>query len=233
MMTKALLHSSVIPSAEDVTHSSVDLLAIGSNHTISVRKSVKQYLSEPYGQCSHYELIRDSRTQCYRKCVRNQWTKSFECLPLFIDGISHELDDNQSSRICVTNSQVTEEWKDKVKRKCLMSCPKNCLSVQYSPTAHNSDTYHSANDLWSTLPESQRFTEVVIHWDTSQPLIAYIEEQAIQSMDILVRMGLFTRLYVGFDGLYLFKIIIDWLIRLTNRHSVSPVMDIDSHSVKY
>ena len=226
-----IIHSSSISSMVDIEQTAVKLYDIRHNQTLTVKKSVHQYLGEPFGQCKHYG--QSSQNHCYRSCVRNNFSKSFGCVPAFINNLSYETDVEDilniehSSKMCDIHMHTIDKVWRGFKKKCMSMCPKDCLSVHYSANVHISDTLYSGNDLWSSLPSDQRFGELRFVWDSTQPMIAYIEEPAIDWFDILVQIGLIVRLYVGLGGLYLLQVLIDKIAKIMSKDKVTPIVDVN------
>ena len=108
------------------------------NNTIAIRKTTKQYLSEPYGQCTDYgsggqTLDAISHIHCYRLCLRRRFQTLLKCDLSFVDNIIHESDfvnhhNNESLGKCSDNLvDEYDSFKIEVRKQCLSLCPKDCF----------------------------------------------------------------------------------------------------------
>ena len=218
------IHSTEIPS-DFMRHNYDTHLLIDSNYTISVSKTLRQSLSRPYNKkCNDYNdssgqpLAVTSHTQCVRNCIKEYSVKHFNCIPLFIDGVSHELDFNfnqsvdnrifcsvlkKYNKIYSNNetefNQLLTKWikdKRKVKENCVQLCPKDCLTIDYSTSIWRLENL-LGNQYWFDIKPSLRPFKRTVVWDTSQPMFAYIQQPVITFTDYLVRCGGLIGLWFG------------------------------------
>ena len=179
-----------------------------SNYTITVKKTSKQSIGWPYGQCVHYptngqQLGATSQTHCYRNCIKQLYKTQFNCIPLFVDKLLHESDINylMTTRIklCETSPQMLKRIRNINPNICQNKCPDNCRKVEYSSVKQRADGIPE----WFAIPH-RRFV-----WNT-QPMLAYIEEPVMTFTQFVVNCGGLMGLWFGKSA----KDLIVWLIEL-------------------
>ena len=203
------------------------------NNTIAIRKTTKQYLSEPYGQCTDYgsggqTLDAISHIHCYRLCLRRRFQTLLKCDLSFVDNIIHESDfanhdNNQSLGKCSDN--LVDEYKAierEVRKQCLSLCPKDCFKVEYSYRIVRTET-HFGNQEWidnygtnisTEIPNHPyyyryRITSLEVMWDSNEVMIAYIDEPVMTFTDYLVFCGGLMGLWFGMSVNNLILIVIN------------------------
>ena len=183
------------------------------NNTIAIRKTTKQYLSEPYGQCTDYgsggqTLDAISHIHCYRLCLRRLFQSLLKCDLSFVDNIIHESDfthykKNKSLSKCSDN--FVDEYKAierEVRKQCLSLCLKDCFKVEYSYRIVKTET-HFGNQEWidnyitDPYNYNYRITSMEIDWDSNEVMIAYIDEPVMTFTDYLVFCGGLMGLWFG------------------------------------
>ena len=191
---KIIIHSENIPSYYEmnVKHDFDYVVKWRpENYTLFVIRSSRQYLGSPYGQCSDYRNSDSkSRQLCYRKCFRHNLQETKHCIPLFIDFYISELDSiPNKTKYCW---QITLEWKQKFKDKCMKLCPKECLKEEYSFRVIESDSKFisaiKALEHWRHKEDLSLYSKS-IEWDSSEPMFAYTEEPVTTFSDYLVNCG--------------------------------------------
>ena len=207
------------------------------NNTIAIRKTTKQYLSEPYGQCTDYgsggqTLDAISHIHCYRLCLRRRFQTLLKCDLSFVDNIIHESDfvyhdNNESVGQCSDN--FVDEYKSierEVRKQCLSLCPKDCFKVEYSYRIVRTET-HFGNQEWIdnygigesmqyssySLSYNYRITSLEMIWDSNEVMIAYIDEPVMTFTDYLVFCGGLMGLWFGLSVNNLIIIVINAKIK--------------------
>ena len=148
-----------------------------NNFTFLVRKTVKQHLAEPYGQCNRYDnREQSSRTQCYRQCVQNQYNNRYNCVPIFIDYYNHDLDlKHIRNQFCEQLFNSTElPSMVSITSKCYILCHKECHQIRYTSSVKPTKSLVENKEWFSHFDEkiaikcSVRFgsTDVSIHCRT-------------------------------------------------------------------
>ena len=179
-----------------------------SNYTIFVKKTSKQSIGWPYGQCVHYPtngqlLGATSQTQCYRNCIKQLYKTQFNCIPLFVDKLLHESDINylMTTRIklCETSPQMLKRIRNINPNICRNKCPDDCRKVEYSSVKQRADG----------IPERLSIPNRRFVWNT-QPMLAYIEEPVMTFTQFVVNCGGLMGLWFGKSA----KDLIVWLIEL-------------------
>ena len=155
-INKIIIHSKVIPTFYEMNgkHDFNLINENEENYTLSLIRSSRQYLGSPYGQCSDYrDSDSKSRQLCYRKCFRNNYVKTSQCIPLFVDYYISELDSiPNTTQLCLKNSnnETFKEYETKIREKCMKFCPKECLREEYSYRITESNS-KSGIDYWLRL----------------------------------------------------------------------------------
>ena len=207
---KLIIHSQVIPTYYDINvkHDfDIVIQKNPKNYTFSVIRSSRQYLGSPYGQCSDYrDSDSKSRQLCYRKCFRDNYVKTFQCIPLFIDYYVSELDSiPNTTQLC---SKSYKEFEQNLREKCLNMCPKDCLREEYSYRITESDS-RTGIDHWLRQRRQQRLYSKLIEWDSSEPMFVYTEEPVMSLSDYLVNCGGLMGLWFGTSAKDIITFIID------------------------
>ncbi|CAG2169442.1 unnamed protein product, partial [Oppiella nova] len=86
-----------------------------------------------------------------------------------------------------------------VSAKCMKYCPKDCVTVEYNARVVSSDTL-IGNELWHNLSLDNRFTEMSLVWDTTQPLYVYRAEPVLSLTDYMSYIGGLISLWFGTNG---------------------------------
>ena len=248
------LHSNDIPS-DFLRHNFDNDLLFGFNYTILVSKTLRQSLSRPYNKkCDDYSdssgqpLAVTSHTQCVRHCIKEYSVKHFNCIPLFIDGVSHESDFNFSQpldnrifcpvlkeydRIFPNNKNKYDELlielinnSKRVKEICVQLCPKDCLTIDYSTSIMKSENLFG-NQYWFDIERNLRPVERTVVWDTRQPMFAYIQQPVITFTDYLVRCGGLIGLWFGTSAQAILLMIIDNNFIVKYRNIIVSLFHID------
>ena len=165
------------------------------NITYLVRKTVRQYLSEPYGQCNRYESREQrSRTQCYRQCVQNQYNNRYNCVPIFIDYYNHDLDLKYlQNKPCEQLLNSTElPMMEEIKEKCHSLCHKECHKIEYKSMLKESESVIENKDWFNSWK-----TERTVQLDTEEPMFRYTEEPVLTFTSYLVYCGGLMGLWFG------------------------------------
>ena len=174
-----------------------------TNYTLSVIRSSRQYLGSPYGQCSDYrDSDSKSRQLCYRKCFRNNYVKTFQCIPLFVDYFVSELDFiSNTTQLCL---KTNKEFEQKLSEKCMKLCPKECFREDYSYRITESYLISDINDWIYEISIrdmqqkiNRRLLSKSIEWDSSEPMFVYTEEPVMSLSDYLVNCGGLMGLWFG------------------------------------
>ena len=198
-----LLHSQPIPHLKEM--SSFGLYIAGNNHSMVMSKILRTYLEPPFGNCSHYRTNSGqtyntiSHMDCYRKCLAKHSIELLGCVPLFIVEQIHEKDiEFYKFRHCSfkefeTLTKLREKY---LKRKCLKICPKDCLTVDYHTNIQKTDT-NIGNEIWFKSEENNRFRELSLIWDSTQPMFIYREESVMSFTDYLCYCGGLMGLWFG------------------------------------
>ena len=173
-----------------------------SNVTYLVKKTVRQYLSEPYGQCNRYESREQtSRTQCYRQCVQNQYNNRFNCVPVFIDYYNHDLDYNYlRNRFCEELLQNRElPMMTSISVKCRSQCHKECNEIRYSSEVKEYDSYVENINLQTIGRFMRNNVSYPFHvqFHTGEPMFRYTEEPVLTFTSYLVNCGGLMGLWFG------------------------------------
>ena len=167
------------------------------NMTYLVRKTVRQYLSEPYGQCNRYESREQiSRTQCYRQCIQNQYNNRYNCVPIFIDYYNHDLDLKYlKNRPCEQLFNSTElPMKKEIREKCHSKCHKECHQIEYKSTLKESESVLENKDWFKNWLMKR---EIAVQLDTEEPMFRYTEEPVLTFTSYLVYCGGLMGLWFG------------------------------------
>ena len=173
-----------------------------NNVTYLVKKTVRQYLPEPYGQCTSYESREQrSRTQCYRQCVQNQYNNHYNCVPIFIDYYNHDLDYKYlRNRFCEELFQNRElPMMTSISVKCRSQCHKECNDIRYSSEVKEYDSYVENSD-WYTISNHGRNNisyPYHVQLDTREPMFRYFEEPVLTFTSYLVYCGGLMGLWFG------------------------------------
>ena len=170
-------------------------------------RSSRQYLGSPYGKCFNYrDSDSKSRQLCYRKCFRDNYVKTFQCIPLFIDFYVSELD--SITNITLLCLETHKEYELKLREKCMKLCPKECLKEEYSYRITESNL-RTGIDHWFRQNAFQRLYLKSIEWDSSEPMFAYTEEPVTTFSDYLVNCGGLMGLWFGTSAKDIITIIIE------------------------
>ena len=178
------------------------------NITYLLRKTVRQYLSEPYGQCNRYESREQrSRTQCYRQCVQNQYNNRYNCVPIFIDYYNHDLDLKYlHNRPCEQLFNSTElPMMTSIREKCHSMCPKECNQVQYKSTLKESESLVENKDWFKSFQK----IEITAQFDTEEPMFRFTEEPVLTFTSYLVYCGGLMGLWFGASAHDIIALILD------------------------
>ena len=188
------------------------------NYSIVVKKSSHQYMSRPFGQCSDYKLPNEltyhslTYIECYRKCLKHQYIKQYNCVPYIIDNFITEYDlYNNETKICSTNTEDVMNRRpieEIFVNKCSKECPKECFRVDYSSEVKERSTYFS-NQNWFDSFYYNRSVQRSIVWDSYEPMFAYIDEPVLTFTQYLVYCGGLMGLWFGQSLKDLFSLIID------------------------
>ena len=168
------------------------------NKTYLIGKTVRQYLSEPYGQCNRYESRKQrSRTQCYRQCVQNQYNNRYNCVPIFIDYYNHDLDHQYlNGTLCEQLFKRTElPMMTQIQEKCHSHCPKECQHIQYKSKLKESEAVVE-NKRWFRKGY-EGILESTVQLDTNEPMFRYTEEPVLTFTSYLVYCGGLMGLWFG------------------------------------
>ena len=168
-----------------------------NNFTFLVRKTVKQHLAEPYGQCNRYESRKQSsRTQCYRQCVQNQYNNRYNCVPIFIDNYNHDLDlKHIRNQFCEQLFNSTElPSMASITYKCNTLCHKECHRIRYTTSVKRTKSLVE-NKEWFNHFDTEIAINLVL--DSGQPMFQYIEEPVLTFTDYLVYCGGLVGLWFG------------------------------------
>ena len=167
---KIIIHHNNIPN-DDELYVVEDVLEPGFNYTVNLRKTSRQRLSHPYGQCTT-----DSHIQCYRKCIQSQHKRIFKCIPLFVINYMHESDFNSlDTDICHYDSlSKRKNFGHKFKYFCYKQCPKDCFTVEYNARVVGSEIpiieSRSHDSGWSGFHHdtSRVFKQSLIGWHSGE-----------------------------------------------------------------
>ena len=183
----------------------------GINHTLVISKHVTTYLPAPHGNCSSYAVGgggqpfgSESHVQCMRRCVRQYNNRGKQCVDLFVDKYAHELDFDHITRVqqyCfeLNYGSSATVVPHNITAKCLIKCPKNCVSVDYTTRAITTDT-QLGNHWWHNLSLDNMYVEKRLVWDSTQPLYVYREEPVLSLMDYMCYAGGLFGLWFGANG---------------------------------
>ena len=169
-----------------------------------VRKTVRQYLSEPYGQCNRYESREQrSRTQCYRQCVQNQYNNRYNCVPIFIDYYNHDLDlKYKDIRSCENLFNSTElPMMQEIKEKCRKVCHKECYQVHFSTKIKETG--------YTTESNNNENIENTVLFNNEEPTFVYTEEPVLTFTSYLVYCGGLMGLWFGASAHDIIVLILD------------------------
>ena len=207
-----------------------------NNLSIVVKKSSHQYMSRPFGQCYDYQIPDKtiyngmSYMECYRKCLTHQYIKSWECVPYLMDNFITEYDlTNDETKRCSTNrDDIINRRRDEryFVGKCLRICPKECFRVEYTSKMKERETYFD-NQFWlKNSKKSYRYEERVIVWDSSQPMIAYIDEPVMTFSTFLVNCGGLMGLWFGQSLKDVFSLLIDKTFWRSVYHKIQMIYNL-------
>ena len=97
--------------------------------------------------------------------------------------------------------QITLEWKQKFKDKCMKLCTKECLKEEYSFRVIESDSKFISSikalaNFWPGKEDLSLYSKSIV-WDSSEPMFAYTEEPVTTFSDYLVNCGGLMGLWFG------------------------------------
>ena len=196
-------HSNALPTNDELKTWHYDYkLDNECNITLSLRKTLFVKKCWPYGMCSHYERRRplnsSSYSECYRKCLRIKYRNTFGCDSVIIDNYISDFDLSFDMKNICSSDIVHGHFRrlNQLENFCNEFCPKDCLRVQYSYDVKNSEI-HFDNQKWFNTKTNERVYEYSIIWDTTQPMLSYIDEPVMSFTDYLIQCGGLLGLWFG------------------------------------
>ena len=174
----------------------------GRNMLYFLKTTVRQHLSEPYGQCNRYESREQrSRTQCYRQCVQNQYNNRYNCVPIFIDYYNHDLDYKYiQNKFCENLFNSTSlPMMQQIRDKCYSLCPNDCYHFEYS----------SLKKYTERQIENKKWFEHIVVLNTEEPMFRYTEEPVLTFTSYLVYCGGLMGLWFGASAHDIIALILD------------------------